>query len=125
MGYHIDVFTTVYMSSDPMPDFDVVAFCKALGDETRQRILEILQTEGEKCVSDLVDAFNVSQPTISHHLNFLKQANLVTSRREGKQIYYQANQDNITECCGILFTKLIPTHLDLSKFEAVNERTET
>ena len=57
-----------------MPDFDVVAFCKALGDETRQRILEILQTEGEKCVSDLVDAFNVSQPTISHHLNFLKQS---------------------------------------------------
>lgn len=107
-----------------MPDFNVVAFCKALGDETRQRILEILQTEGEKCVSDLVDAFNVSQPTISHHLNFLKQANLVTSRREGKQIYYQANQDNIVECCGILFTKLIPTHLDLSKFEKVNEKTE-
>ena len=107
-----------------MPKFDVVAFCKALGDETRQRILEILQTEGEKCVSDLVDAFNVSQPTISHHLNFLKQANLVTSHREGKQIYYQASQDNITECCGILFTKLIPTHLDLSKFEEVNEKTE-
>jgi ArsR family transcriptional regulator len=107
-----------------MPKFDVVAFCKALGDETRQRILEILQTEGEKCVSDLVDAFDVSQPTISHHLNFLKQANLVTSRREGKQIYYQANQDNITECCGILFTKLIPTYLDLSKFEEVNEKTE-
>ena len=107
-----------------MSNFDVVAFCKALGDETRQRILEILQTEGEKCVSDLVDAFNVSQPTISHHLNFLKQANLVTSRREGKQIYYQTNQDNIIECCGILFTKLIPTHLDLSKFEKVNEKTE-
>lgn len=99
-----------------MSEFDVVAFCKALGDETRQRILEILQMEGEKCVGDLVDYFNVSQPTISHHLHFLKQANLVASRRDGKQIYYRANQDNITECCGILFTKLIPTELNLSAF---------
>ena len=99
-----------------MTNFDMVAFCKALGDETRQRILQILQTEGEKCVSDLVDVFNVSQPTISHHLNFLKQANLVTSRRDGKQVYYRANQDNITECCGILFTKLVPTEIELTEF---------
>lgn len=99
-----------------MKEFDIVAFCKALGDETRQRILEILQAKGEQCVSDLVDYFNVSQPTISHHLHFLKQANLVTSRREGKQIYYRANQDNITECCGILFTKLVPTDINLVEF---------
>ena len=99
-----------------MTDFDMVAFCKALGDETRQGILEILQSEGEKCVSDLVEAFNVSQPTISHHLHFLKQANLVTSRRDGKQIYYRASQDNITECCGILFTKLVPTDINLAEF---------
>ncbi|MCB9076615.1 MAG: winged helix-turn-helix transcriptional regulator [Anaerolineaceae bacterium] len=99
-----------------MKNFDMVAFCKALGDETRQRILQILQTEGEKCVSDLVDVFNVSQPTISHHLNFLKQANLVTSRRDGKMVYYRANQDNITECCGILFTKLVPTEIELTEF---------
>ena len=109
----MDIFTIVYVI---MADFDVVAFCKALGDETRQRILEILQAEGEKCVSDLVNYFNVSQPTISHHLHFLKQANLVTSRRDGKQIYYRTNQDNITECCGILFTKFIPTELNLSEF---------
>jgi ArsR family transcriptional regulator, arsenate/arsenite/antimonite-responsive transcriptional repressor len=100
-----------------MPNFDIVAFCKALSDETRQRILEILRAEGEVCVTDLVDRFNVSQPTISHHLNFLKQADLVSSRREGKLIYYRANQDNITECCGILFTKLVPTKMNLSKFD--------
>ena len=67
-------------------------------------------------MSDLVEAFNVSQPTISHHLHFLKQANLVTSRRDGKQIYYRASQDNITECCGILFTKLVPTDINLGEF---------
>ena len=106
-----------------MPDFDMVAFCKALGDETRQRILEILQAEGEKCVGDLVDLFNVSQPTISHHLNFLKQANLVTSRREGKQIYYRANQDNIIECCGMLFTKFVPTDITLHEFVEPEKET--
>lgn len=102
----------------------MVAFCKALGDETRQRILEILQDEGEQCVSDLVDRFNVSQPTISHHLNFLKQANLVTSRRDGKQIFYSAVQGNITQCCGILFTKFVPTEIDLTEF-SVSEETAT
>ncbi len=106
-----------------MNGFDMVAFCKALGDETRQRILEILQAEGEKCVNDLVDAFNVSQPTISHHLHFLKQANLVTSRRDGKQIYYSANQDNIVECCGMLFTKFVPTNINLVEF--VDSEKET
>jgi ArsR family transcriptional regulator len=104
-----------------MANFDMVAFCKALGDETRQRILEILQAEGEKCVNDLVEIFNVSQPTISHHLNFLKQANLVISRREGKQIYYRLNQDNITNCCGVLYTKLVPTQIDLTSFIEPNE----
>ena len=111
--------------SKPMANFDMVAFCKALGDETRQRILEILQTEGEKCVNDLVEVFNVSQPTISHHLNFLKQVNLVISRRDGKQIYYRLNQDNITECCGMLFTKLVPTHLDLIEFIELEEEAKT
>ena len=105
-----------------MTEFDMTAFCKALGDETRQRILEILQTEGEKCVSDLVEAFNVSQPTISHHLHFLKQANLVNSRREGKQIYYRVNQDNITECCGMLFTKFVPTEINLVELAEADQR---
>lgn len=107
-----------------MPNFDMVAFCKALGDETRQRILEILLKEDEMCVSDLVDLFNVSQPTISHHLNFLRQANLVASRREGKQIYYRANQDNITECCGMLFAKLVPIHIDFNQFVEPSEENE-
>ena len=99
-----------------MSEFDMVAFCKALGDETRQKILEILQEEGEMCVSGLVERFNVSQPTISHHLHFLKQSNLITSRRDGKQIFYSAVQENITECCGMLFTKFVPTDLDMTEF---------
>ena len=83
---------------------DCVAFCKALADETRQRILEILMEE-ERCVGDIVAAFDMTQPTISHHLNILKQFGLVTSRREGKQVYYAVNRENVVACCGRLIAK--------------------
>ncbi len=83
---------------------DCVEFCKALADDTRQQILTMLM-EGEKCVSDIVDAFSMSQPTISHHLNVLKQFNLVTNRKEGKQVFYAINHDNVIECCGQLVAK--------------------
>jgi ArsR family transcriptional regulator len=83
---------------------DCVEFCKALADDTRQRILEMLLEE-EMCVSDIVDAFTMSQPTISHHLSVLKQFGLVTSRKEGKQVFYTINRDNVVECCGRLMAK--------------------
>lgn len=83
---------------------DCVEFCKALADETRQRILEML-LEGEMRVGDIVDAFTMSQPTISHHLSVLKQFGLVTSRKEGKQVFYAINRDNVVECCGRLIAK--------------------
>ena len=59
---------------------DCVEFCKALADDTRQRILEML-LEGERSVGNIADAFIISQPTISHHLNVLKQFGLVASRK--------------------------------------------
>ena len=83
---------------------DCVEFCKALADHTRQRILEML-LEGELCVSDVVDAFQTSQPTISHHLSVLKQFGLVTSRKEGKQVFYSIDRDNVVQCCGRLVAK--------------------
>jgi DNA-binding transcriptional ArsR family regulator len=85
-----------------------VDFCKALGDETRQRILEVLLSQGEMCVGDLVNTFNLSQPTISHHLTLLKNAKLVTSRRDGKQVFYAIDRESVTSCCGILFAKFAP-----------------
>jgi ArsR family transcriptional regulator len=83
---------------------DCVEFCKALGDDTRQRILVML-LEDELCVSDIVEAFDMSQPTISHHLSVLKQFRLVTSRKDGKQVFYAINRDNVLECCGQLMAK--------------------
>jgi DNA-binding transcriptional ArsR family regulator len=83
---------------------DCVAFCKALADETRQDILQML-LEGERNVGDLVEAFATSQPTISHHLNILKSLGLVSSRKEGKHVYYSINRENVVECCGMLISK--------------------
>ena len=85
-------------------NIDCVEFCKALADDTRQRILVML-AEKEMCVGDIVAAFDMSQPTISHHLSILKQFKLVTSRKEGKQVYYFVNHDNVVECCGRLMAK--------------------
>jgi len=47
----------------------------------------------------------MSQPTISHHLNVLKQFGLVTSRKEGKQVFYTISRDNVVKCCGQLVAK--------------------
>ena len=87
---------------------DCVDFCRALGDETRQRILEML-LEKEMSVSDIVDAFHISQPTISHHLNVLRQLGLVTSRKEGKQVFYATHRDSVMRCCGRLIAKFDPS----------------
>ena len=81
-----------------------VDFCKALADPTRQKILEIL-LEKERTVSEIVSSFNLTQPTVSHHLDILSRFNLLTSRKEGKQVYYAINHDNVVECCGQLMAK--------------------
>jgi DNA-binding transcriptional ArsR family regulator len=61
--------------------------------------------EREMCVSDIVESFNTSQPTVSHHLIMLKNVGLVRSRREGKLVFYSINQENVDECCGMIVAK--------------------
>jgi DNA-binding transcriptional ArsR family regulator len=77
-------------------DFD--DFAKAMADQTRQCILTLLQA-GELSVSELNEHFTTTQPTLSHHLAVLRHANLVTARREGRQIFYRANPACVSECC--------------------------
>jgi ArsR family transcriptional regulator, arsenate/arsenite/antimonite-responsive transcriptional repressor len=73
-------------------------FIKAMADETRQRILTLLQ-EGEMSVNDLAEHIKLTQPTISHHLAVLRNSNLVLYRREGRQTFYRANPACGIECC--------------------------
>lgn len=63
---------------------------KALNDPTRREILELLQ-QRDMTAGEIVDQFSISGPSISHHLDLLKQAGLVTAEKEGQYIYYSLN----------------------------------
>ena len=63
---------------------------KALNDATRREILEILK-KGDLTAGDIADQFSMSKPSISHHLDLLKQAGLVESLKQGQYIYYSLN----------------------------------
>ncbi|MGH7499937.1 MAG: ArsR/SmtB family transcription factor [Gemmatimonadales bacterium] len=68
----------------------------ALSDGTRLRILERLR-HGERCVCDLTDALDAAQSRLSFHLKVLKDAGLVTDRKEGRWMYYTLNTDTLGE----------------------------
>ncbi|HVW16231.1 MAG TPA: autorepressor SdpR family transcription factor [Mucilaginibacter sp.] len=63
---------------------------KALNDQTRRDILELLK-EKDMTAGDIADKFSISKPSISHHLDLLRQAGLVVSVKEGQFIYYSLN----------------------------------
>ena len=68
----------------------------ALADETRLRIVEQL-ADGEQCVCDLTDALEAGQSRLSFHLKTLKEAGLVTDRRQGRWIYYTLRPEAVDE----------------------------
>lgn len=82
-----------------MDTHDLVKIFKALADKTRQDILEML-AEHERNVTDICTEFNTTQPTISHHLQILKNSSLVDSRKEGKNIYYYVRQEVVDDVFG-------------------------
>jgi len=65
-------------------------FFKALNDPTRREILELLR-ESDLTAGEIADRFDMTKPSISHHLSLLKQANLVIDIRKGQFIYYSLN----------------------------------
>ncbi len=97
---------------------DPVLFAKAIADETRQKIMS------ECCccwlsVNEIVEKVGFTQPTISHHLAILRDANLVHVREEGKQTFYSLNQENIAFCCGQLMIKFAPESVTTEKLVKV------
>lgn len=64
---------------------------KALGDETRLKMFRVLE-EGERCVCELMDLFQMNQPAASHNLKVLENAGLVEGRRRGKFVYYSITE---------------------------------
>lgn len=63
---------------------------KALGDPTRRKILEILSKK-DRNAGEIAEYFNISKPSISHHLNILKSADLISDERQGQNIVYSLN----------------------------------
>ena len=63
---------------------------KALNDETRRQIVELLK-EKDMNAGEIAERFNISKPSISHHLDILKQANLVISEKKGQFVEYSLN----------------------------------
>ena len=89
---------------------DPVEFAKALADDTRQQIMRLCCCQWMN-VTEIVAALQqVSQPTVSHHLGILRAAGLVKVRREGKQVYYTLNQDQLASACCVLTDNFAPEH---------------
>lgn len=109
---HIDKL--LYMS-------DPVLFAKAIADDTRQKIMNLLCCEWLS-VNDVVERLdgNVSQPTVSHHLKILNDAGLLLRRKEGKQVYSSLDQDAVSVCCGQLMLKFAPELVDKEKIPVIS-----
>lgn len=67
---------------------------KAFGDENRLQILTLLK-DGEKCACKLLDALQISQPTLSHHMKILCDADIVIGRKEGKWMHYSISEEGL------------------------------
>ena len=73
----------------------------ALSEPTRLRIVELLRS-GERCVCELTDALETGQSRLSFHLKALKEAGIVSDRREGRWVYYRLNQERVEEVAAVL-----------------------
>ena len=79
---------------------------KALGDETRLGILMML-ADGEKCACDIQENFLLKQPTISHHMKILHQAELVLAEKRGKWMFYTLNLEQFDQIRNFIGKNLI------------------
>ena len=86
---------------------DSIKFAKAMADPTRQKIMDLLCCV-EMNVSDIAEKVGIKQPTATHHLNLLKELDLVDVRIEGKSSIYTTNQERMVVCCGNLIKKFAP-----------------
>lgn len=98
---------------------------KTLSEPVRLRIVHLLLQQGELCVCDLVATLELSQSVISRHLAYLRNNNLVTSRREGVWIHYRITED----CCEPLFRYIRQCgeanqemQADISRLRTINQK---
>ncbi len=88
----------VYPDVDPARAVRIAEVAKALGDPVRLQLVDVLRKHaGKVCVCELVPLFDISQPTLSHHLKKLRDAGIVDSERRGLWAYYYVRPDALKE----------------------------
>ena len=80
---------------------DTTKMLKAISDPKRLRIVDMLSC-GELCACKILEAFHITQPTLSHDMKLLVEAGLVNDRREGKNIYYSLNTETLKKLQAVL-----------------------
>jgi len=82
----------------------VAPLLKALADPVRLRLVSLVAShaDGEACVCDLTDAFELSQPTISHHLKVLHEVGLLDRSKRGVWVYYKVRSDVLAEVAALI-----------------------
>ncbi|MBE5739053.1 MAG: helix-turn-helix transcriptional regulator [Clostridiales bacterium] len=80
-----------------LPIGRLVNFYKAFGDETRLKIICVLDEVGEMCVCDIAYSLDMTKSAISHQLKYLRDIRLLTSRKEGKEVYYRLADEHIRD----------------------------
>jgi len=78
--------------------YNLNKFFKAISDPNRVKIMELLKDK-ELNVSEICNHFDMQQPSVSHHLNVLKNADIVSSTKQGKEVYYRLDSICIVNCC--------------------------
>ena len=84
----------------------VAPMLKALADPVRLRLMSLIASHegGEACVCDLVDAFELSQPTISHHLKVLHESGLLSRDKRGVWVHYRVRADSLADLAALIGT---------------------
>ena len=82
----------------------IAPLVKALADPVRLRLVSLVAShaDGEACVCDLNDAFDLSQPTISHHLKLLHEAGILDREKRGVWVYYRVNARALSDLATML-----------------------
>jgi ArsR family transcriptional regulator, arsenate/arsenite/antimonite-responsive transcriptional repressor len=99
--------------SEPLDEVSAAGLAqvfKALGDPVRLRLVSMIGARdgGEVCVCDLTSAFDLTQPTISHHLRVLREAGLIDSERRGTWVYYRLVPAALARMAGLLSAPAVP-----------------
>jgi len=95
------------LACEPLPESgaqELASLFKAVADPVRLRLLSLIACHpgGESCVCDLLDAFDMTPPSVSYHLKILREAGLLSSQRRSTWVYYRVNPDVMARMSAVL-----------------------